>query len=183
MAEVTNSNISLQEESQPEKGYVLNKGLPPFVADTEIRRLRKVVEEKNALIEKFKKYDEERKNYVAALQKLVDDAKQETADMKEFVDSFKEDIQEVCVNEEVSQDDYEQMVKLFSQWYTYKNHSKLYQGKLKSARSSIRDLKDDLTRLETILKGVGDFRTATQVSDRFVQIRLHLDTLMSKLNV
>ena len=157
--------------------------MPPFGGDVEIKRLRKVIDEKNACIEEFKKYDEERKAYVAVLQKQVADIKEELADMKEFTESFKEELQEVYADGEVSQGDYEQMVKLFGQWYTYKNHSRLYLGKLKSARASIRDLNDDINHLETLLKGVGDFRTTTQVSDRFVQTRQHLDTLMSKLLV
>ena len=64
----------IQEENQqePEKPYILNKGLPRFVGDTEFKRLRAVIDEKNALIEKFKAYDEERKAYYKDIQNLVD---------------------------------------------------------------------------------------------------------------
>ena len=64
----------IQEENQqePEKSYILNKGLPRFVGDTEFKRLRAVIDEKNALIEKFKAYDEERKAYYKDIQNLVD---------------------------------------------------------------------------------------------------------------
>ena len=50
---------AFQSSDDPVKGYVLNKGMPRFVGKTEIVRLRKVVDEKNAIIEKFQKYDEE----------------------------------------------------------------------------------------------------------------------------
>ena len=61
------SNIPDKETGQNafENGYSPNRGMPRFVGSTEIRRLSKVIEEKNALIEKFRKYDEERKAYYA----------------------------------------------------------------------------------------------------------------------
>ena len=172
--------IQNQKEDMPE-GYVLNKGLPTFVGDTEIRRLRAVIREKNRAIEAFKKYDEERKAYYAKV--VADDArvKEENQSMKEFVDSFMEELKAVYADGEISQSDYEQMTKLFANWYTYKTHSALYKGKLKSARSSIHDLQEDLDCLERAMTGIGDFRTATQIADRFVLVRQHLDNLLSKL--
>jgi uncharacterized small protein (DUF1192 family) len=56
-------------------------------------------------------------------------------------------------------------------------------GKLKAARSSVRDLKEDLTKLEVLLRGVGNISTIISVSDRFMLARQHLDVLATKLNV
>lgn len=44
------------------KAYIPNKNLQ-LTLSSECKRLRKVIEEKDALIAKFKKYDEERKTY------------------------------------------------------------------------------------------------------------------------
>lgn len=159
-----------------ERTYVPNRRLPDFVGDTEIRRLKKVIEEKNSLIAKFKKYDEERKAYVANLQ-------EEYGNMKDFVDSFSEELKEAYQEGELDRQDFDVMMKLFGQWYGYKNSSRLYHGKLKAARSSVRDLKDDLTKLEELLKGVGNISTIISVSDRFMIARQHLDVLAAKLNV
>ena len=175
MADVVN-NSTQPQGSVPEKGYVPNKGMPRFVGDTEIKRLRKVLEEKEACIEKFKKYDEERKAYVARLQ-------EEYNDMKEFIDSFQEELKEIGSNEDLSQSDVDQVVKLFGQWYGYKNRSQLYHGKLKSARSCIRDLKEDIRKLEEMMTGIGNIRSATMISDRFMIMRQHLEVLMAKLTV
>lgn len=51
-----------------DKGYIPNKNLK-LTPDVEIKRLRKVIDEKNALIEKFKSYDAQRNDYVRRLQK------------------------------------------------------------------------------------------------------------------
>ena len=44
------------------KAYIPNRNLQ-LTLSGEVKRLRKVIEEKDALITKFKKYDEERKSY------------------------------------------------------------------------------------------------------------------------
>jgi uncharacterized protein YukE len=51
-----------------DKGYIPNKNLK-LTPDVEVKRLRKVIEEKNALIDKFKSYDAKRNDYVRRLQK------------------------------------------------------------------------------------------------------------------
>lgn len=181
MARDTRVPIKVGASSQ--KGHAPNKCLPRFVGDAEIKSLRKVVDEKNAVIEKFKASDEEQKTCIAGLQKELAKTKEEYADLKEFADSFKEELEEVFVNNDISQDDYSWLVKIFGQWYTYKNHSKFYLGKLQSASSCIRDLKDDLTELEEITKGLGNIRSATKIADRFLAVRQHFDNLASMLMV
>lgn len=57
--------VNKETQESDVKPYILNKGLPRFVGRTEFRRLDKVIQEKNALIERFKQYDEERKAYYA----------------------------------------------------------------------------------------------------------------------
>ena len=159
MKEVIDKKNHIQKATLPETGCVLNMGQPHF------------------------SNDEELKSYINNLQNEVAKAKEECAEMKEFVDSFKEDLEEVYANNDVSKDEYSQLVKIFGQWYTYKNHSKFYHSKLKSAQSSIRDLKEDLQKLEKITKGLGNLRSATQIADRFLIVRHHLDNLASRLMV
>ena len=170
------TTTSPQSSDEPIKGYVPNKGMPRFVGEVENKRLRKVIEEKDALIEKFKKYDEERKAYCAKLQS-------EYKDMKDFVDSFTEELKELQYEENICHEDYEEIIKLYGQWYGYKNRSQLYKGKLKAARASIKDLKDDVNKLEELMTGIGNIRTTMKISDRFMLMRQHLEVLMSKLVV
>lgn len=162
-------------EEEPAQGYILNKGMPPFVGDTEIKRLQKVVEQKNAAIEAFKKYDEERKKYCENLL-------EEYNEMKSFVESFAEELKEIYADGELDDQDYRTMVKLYVKWYTYKNNAQFYHEKLKGARGSVKDLKEDLTKLEDLVSGIGDFRAAGRVVERFGIIRQHLDTLTGKLS-
>ena len=75
--------IQKENQQEPEKSYILNKGLPRFVGDTEFKRLRAVIDEKNALIEKFKAYDEERKAYYKDIQNLVDKLTEEKKALQE----------------------------------------------------------------------------------------------------
>lgn len=52
----------MNDEREKPKGYVLNRDME-LTPMAEIRRLRKVIEEKNNAIAEFKKYDRKRKEY------------------------------------------------------------------------------------------------------------------------
>lgn len=163
-------------QQQPERGYVANKGMPRFVGKTEITRLRKVVEEKNALIEKFKKYDEERKAYYSTFM-------EEYNEMKESFDLFSQELLEVVEDGDMSQSEHKKFLKLYKNWFTYKSKAELYKGKLANARESVRDVKDDIKKLEDLLGRylIGSTSDLELIITRMFTMRKHLDTLQSKM--
>ena len=161
---------------QQEKGYVINKGMPRFVGDTEIKRLRKVVDEKNALIEKFKKYDEERKAYYA---ELMD----EYNEMKSSFTQFTDELKKVMEDGEMTHSEYKRFIKLYGHWLTYKNHVMLFKNALATARQSVKDLVKDLKVLEALVVNAGDMTLIEQLTDRIHVMHQHLDTVRSRLEV
>ena len=171
-------SVSQPMADEPEKGYILNLGMPRFVNETEIRRLRKVVKEKNALIEKFKKYDEERKAYYA-------ERKEEYDAMKQSFDQFSLELAKAVEDGELDASEHGKFMKLYRHWYTYKCRQELYKGKLAEARHSVREVRDDLSKLEALL-GVLPLTSTSgleQVVNRMITMRKHLDTLQSKMIV
>ena len=158
----------LPSSEEPERGYVMNKGMPRFVGKTEIARLRKVVEEKNALIEKFKKYDEERKAYYAAFM-------EEYKEMKDSYDLFNQELLKVVEEGDMSQSEHKKFLKLYRNWFIYKSKATLYQ--------SVRDIKDDIRKIEDLLGKyiIGSTSDMEVVIARMFAMRKHLDTLQSKM--
>ena len=166
----------LPSSEEPERGYVMNKGMPRFVGKTEIARLRKVVEEKNALIEKFKKYDEERKAYYAAFM-------EEYKEMKDSYDLFNQELLKVVEEGDMSQSEHKKFLKLYRNWFIYKSKATLYKEKLAAARQSVRDIKDDIRKIEDLLGKyiIGSTSDMEVVIARMFAMRKHLDTLQSKM--
>lgn len=158
------------------RGYVPNKGLPRFVGQTEITRLRKVVDEKNALIEQFKKYDVERKAYYAAFM-------EEYNEMKESFDLFNQELLKVVEDGDLSQSEHKKFLKLYRNWFTYKSKAELYKGKLAAARESVRDVKEDIKKIENFLDKfvIGNTSDMELIVTRLFTMRKHLDTLQSKM--
>lgn len=156
--------------------YVLNKGLPRFVGRTEIRRLSKVIDEKNALIEKFKKYDEERKAYYA-------ERMEEYQEMQESFNQFMQELMKVVEDGELDQSEQKKFLKLYTNWFKYKNNAELYKDKLASARQSVRDIRDDFKKFEEMVSRMefGSTTEIEQVISRIYTMRKHLDTLQSKM--
>lgn len=163
-----------QENFDSEKGYVINKGMPGFVCDVEIKRLRKVVDEKNALIEKYKKYDEERKAYYANFM-------EEYSEMKESFTQFTDELVKVVEDGEMSHSEHKRFVKLYGKWLTYKNHAMLYKNAIATARHGVKDLVQDLKVLETLVLNAGDMTLIEQLTDRIHVMHQHLDTVRSRL--
>ena len=94
------------------KAYIPNLHLELTQA-AEIKRLRKVIDEKNAAIEKFKKYDEERKTYYHRFEKNYEM-------MEERFNEFLEAINDCDDIDDGSKDFYKEVVM------------RLYQGKVKT---------------------------------------------------
>lgn len=165
---------AVQENAVQEKGYVINKGMPAFVGDVEIKRLRKIVDEKNAAIESFKKYDEERKAYYANFM-------EEYSEMKESFTQFTEELAKVVEDGEMSQSEYKRFVKLYGKWVTYKNHAMLYKNAIATAWHGVKNLVQDLKVLEALVINAGDMTLLKQLTDRIHVMHQHLDTVRSRL--
>ena len=158
------------------KPYILNKGLPRFVGRTEFRRLDKVIQEKNALIERFKQYDEERKAYYAG---FIEDYNE----MKESFDHFNEELMKVVEDGDLDQSDYRKVMKLYRNWLTYKSNCELYRDKLCGARQSVCDIRNDIDRLEALMGQLSpeEISHQEQIISRMFTMRKHLDNLQSKV--
>lgn len=193
--ETKKSDMDLNEESV--LPYVLNKGLPRFVGQTEIKRLRKVVEEKNALIEKFKKYDEERKEYYKNIQDLVDrlesensELKKENAKLQTNVEKlrkkqepmFAPELRELMESGDMIATEYEKFMNLYAYWLQHRNDVIFYKSRLKTGRSSVKTLKKDLQSIKTILSNAGKMDVLERLSERMLNMTSHLDTLQQRLS-
>ena len=161
-----------------EDGYSPNRRLPHFVGPTEIRRLNKVIAEKNALIEKFREYDEERKAYYAGFM-------EEYEAMKESFEQFTQELQKVFEDEERAPSDYKKILRLYRNWLDYKNNAERYKEKLAAARESVSDVREDIAKLEELL-GRLEFDCTSDLEHvvaRMFTMRKHLDVLQSKMLV
>lgn len=189
----------IQEENQqePEKPYILNKGLPRFVGDTEFKRLRAVIDEKNALIEKFKAYDEERKAYYKDIQNLVDrltDEKkalhEENAKLCKTIEKlrkkqeplFAPELRQLMETGEMTASEYEKFMTLYAFWLQHRNDVMFYKSRLKTGRGSVKDLKGDIQSIKAILMNAGDMELLDRLSERLLSMTAHLDTLQQRLS-
>ena len=177
--------------------YVLNKGLPRFVGHTEIKRLRKVVEEKNALIEKFKKYDEERKEYYKNIQDLVDRLESENSELKKENAKLLTNVEKLRKKQEplfapelrglmesgdMTASEYEKFMNLYAYWLQHRNDVMFYKSRLKTGRGSVKDLKSDIQSIKAILMNAGDMELLDRLSERMLSMTAHLDTLQQRLS-
>ena len=199
MKEGQNNNLEhgSTQEQQEAPAYVLNKGLPRFVGQTEIKRLRKVVEEKNALIEKFKKYDEERKEYYKNIQDLVDrlesensELKKENAKLQTIVEKlrkkqeplFAPELRGLMESGDMTASEYEKFMNLYAYWLQHRNDVMFYKSRLKTGRGSVKDLKSDIQSIKAILMNAGDMELLDRLSERMLSMTAHLDTLQQRLS-
>ena len=186
-----------QSVEQPEKGYVINKGMPRFVGDTEIKRLRKVVDEKNALVEKFKKYDEERKAYYQDIENIVDKLKEnnealkkENAKLCKNIETlrkkqeplFAPELRKLMESGDMTISEYEKFMNLYAYWLQHRNDVMFYKSRLKTGRGSVKDLKGDLQSIKDILSHAGDMELLDRLSERMLSMTAHLDTLQQRLS-
>lgn len=193
--ETKKSDMDLNEESV--LPYVLNKGLPRFVGQTEIKRLRKVVDEKNALIEKFKKYDEERKEYYKNIQDLVDRLESENSELKKENAKLQTNVEKLRKKQEplfapelrglmesgdMTASEYEKFMNLYAYWLQHRNDVMFYKSRLKTGRGSVKDLKSDIQSIKAILMNAGDMELLDRLSERMLSMTAHLDTLQQRLS-
>lgn len=189
-------NSSVQEQ-QEVPAYVLNKGLPRFVGQTEIKRLRKVVEEKNELIEKFKKYDEERNEYYKNIQDLVDrlggenkELKKENITLQTNIEKlrkkqeplFAPELRKLMESGDMTISEYEKFMNLYAYWLQHRNDVMFYKSRLKTGRGSVKDLKSDIQSIKAILMNAGDMELLDRLSERMLSMTAHLDTLQQRLS-
>ena len=199
MKEGQNTNLEhgSTQEQQEVPAYVLNKGLPRFVGQTEIKRLRKVVEEKNALIEKFKKYDEERKEYYKNIQDLVDRLESENSELKKENTKLLTNVEKLRKKQEplfapelrglmesgdMTASEYEKFMNLYAYWLQHRNDVMFYKSRLKTGRGSVKDLKSDIQSIKAILMNAGDMELLDRLSERMLSMTAHLDTLQQRLS-
>lgn len=199
MKEGQNTNLEhgSEQEQQENPAYVLNKGLPRFVGQTEIKRLRKVVEEKNALIEKFKKYDEERKEYYKNIQDLVDRLESENSELKKENAKLQTNVEKLRKKQEplfapelrglmesgdMTASEYEKFMNLYAYWLQHRNDVMFYKSRLKTGRGSVKDLKSDIQSIKAILMNAGDMELLDRLSERMLSMTAHLDTLQQRLS-
>ncbi len=177
--------------------YVPNKGLPSFVGSTEIKRLRKVVDEKNVLIENFKKYDEERKEYYKDIQGLVDHLESENSNLKEEVNQLQKDVEKLRRKQEplfapelrllmesgdINATEYEKFMTLYSYWLSHRNDVKLYKNRLNTVRGCIKNLKGDLQSIKDTLTTAGNMELLDRLSELMYFMTSHLDILQQRLS-
>lgn len=178
MTYITHNNVSLTDVREQHEGYTPNKRLPRFVGPTEIRRLSKVIEEKNALIEKFKEYDEERKAYYAEFL-------EEYEAMKESFDQFTLELRKACEDEELELSDYKKILRLYHNWLNYKNDAEHYKQKLAAARESVHAVCADVAKLEGLVGRLDYYRLSDleSVVALMSTTRKHLEILQAKMTV
>lgn len=70
---------------EEDRGYIPNRKLQ-LTQKAEIVRLKKVIEEKNALIDKFKKYDEERKLHYSRFEQNYEMMEEQYNEWRSFID-------------------------------------------------------------------------------------------------
>lgn len=166
--------VLAQVAEQSEKGYITNKGMPSFVGDVEIKRLRKIIDEKNTVIESFKKYDEVRKEYYAG---MMEDFKE----MKSSFDQFNEELLKVVDDGDMTKSDYKRFMKLYANWLAYKNEVILYKNTMSSVRQNLKSLVVDLKKLECMTKDIADMSLLETVTERIYVMRQHLEVARSHL--
>lgn len=195
--EVIAQEVTKHVSDTPEKGYVINKGLPSFVGPTEFKRLNKVIDEKNELIAKFKKYDDERKEYYKNIQELVDRLESENSELKKEnvklqanVEKlrkkqeplFAPELRELMESNSINASEYEKFMNLYAYWLQHRNDVLFYKSRLKQGRSSVKDLKKDLQSIKAILTSAGNMGLLDRLSERIFSMTAHLDTLQQRLS-
>ena len=200
MNEEQNNNQvqSPAREKRKIRAYVPNKGMPSFVGTTEITRLRKVVDEKNALIDNFKKYDEERRAYYKGIQDLVDRLESENSELKTENTQLQKDVEKLRKKQEplfapelrklmesgdINATAYEKFMALYSFWLSHRNKVKKYQSRMTAGSGSIKHLMSDLQSIQDILMTAGKMDLLDRLSPRMYSMTSHLDALQQQLYI
>lgn len=138
----------------------------------EVKRLRKVIEEKDALITKFKKYDEERKAYYRRFE-------QNYEMMEKRFDEFLEAINDCDDIDDGTKGFYKEVVM------------RLYRGKvtidkekpvLQSSQSKLLKLQDCFNNLEFAMMGVGNVQKRTELLNELRKMKVRYDNIITTFN-
>lgn len=148
------------------RAYIPNRNLQ-LTLSGEVRRLNKVIEEKNECIAKFKRYDEERKAYYRRFE-------QNYQMMEERFNEFMDAINDCGDIDEGTKEFYNEVVK------------RLYKGKVNSdknksifqkALSELNKLQDSINNMEFVVMTVGNplkkgelLKELKKVNDRYSNI-------------
>ena len=150
------------------KAYIPNLHLELTQA-AEIKRLRKVIDEKNAAIEKFKKYDEERKTYYHRFEKNYEM-------MEERFNEFLEAINDCDDIDDGTKDFYKEVVM------------RLYQGKVKTDKeksvlhtslTQLSKMQETINNLEFVMMGVGNAQKKTELLNELRKLQVRYDNILS----
>ena len=188
---------AVEQEAEKIPVRILNKGLPRFVGQTEIKRLNKVIAEKNELIEKFKQYDDGRKEYYKNIQDLVDrlesengELKKENAALQATIEKlrkkqeplFAPELRKLMESGDMTVSEYEKFMNLYAFWLQHRNDVMFYKSRLKTGCGSVKDLKSDIQSIKAILMNAGDMELLDRLSQRMLSMTAHLDTLQQRLS-
>ena len=153
------------------KAYIPNRNFQ-LTLSGEVKRLRKVIEEKDALITKFKKYDEERKAYYRRFE-------QNYEMMEKRFDEFLEAINDCDDIDDGTKGFYKEVVM------------RLYRGKvtidkeksvLQSSQSKLLKLQDCFNNLEFAMMGVGNVQKRTELLNELRKMKVRYDNIITTFN-
>lgn len=150
------------------KAYLPNLHLE-LTQKAEIKRLKLVIQEKDALITKFKRYDEERKSYYSRFE-------QNYEMMEERFNEFLDAINDCDDIDDGTKDFYKQVVM------------RLYQGKVNSdkdksifqkALSDLNKLQDCFSNMEFVMMGVGNAQKKAELLNELRKVKVRYDNIIS----
>lgn len=151
-----------------EKIWIPNRKLQ-LTQKAEIARLHKVIEEKNAAINKFKKYDEQRSEYCHRLE-------QNYALMEERFGEFSDAIGECDEIDDGTKEFYKEVVM------------RLYKGKvstdkeksvIQKAFSDLKKLQDCFSNMEFVMMGVGNAQKKAELLNELRKMQVRYDNILT----
>lgn len=153
---------------EEDRGYIPNRKLQ-LTQKAEIVRLKKVIEEKNALIDKFKKYDGERKLHYSRFE-------QNYALMEERFNEFLEAINDCDEIDDGTKEFYKEVVM------------RLYKGKvatdkkksvIQKAFSDLKKLQDCFNNMEFVMMGVGNAQKKSELLNELRKMQVRYDNVLT----
>lgn len=150
------------------KAYLPNLHLE-LTQKAEIKRLKLVIQEKDALITKFKRYDEERKSYYSRFE-------QNYEMMEERFNEFLDAINDCDDIDDGSKDFYKEVVM------------RLYQGKVKTDKeksvlqtslTQLSKMQETINNLEFVMMGVGNAQKKTELLNELRKLQVRYDNILS----
>jgi GTP1/Obg family GTP-binding protein len=150
------------------RAYIPNRNLQ-LTLSGEVKRLHKVIEEKNECIAKFKRYDEERKAYYRRFE-------QNYEMMEERFNEFLEVTNDCDEIDDGTKEFYKEVVM------------RLYQGKVNSdkdksvfqkALSELNKLQDCLNNMEFVMMGVGNPPKRGELLNELRKVKVRYDNILS----